>query len=434
MHLRPTLLPLVPFVLTACFEDPLPNTQGDGGTEVGDGDGDPTGDGDGDGDGEPGDGDGEPGDGDGEPGDGDGEPGDGDGDPAACADGPYAVSYTGPIMLNVGPNSQGVTIGDVDNDGDLDVIATSRDAFRIATFLNAGDGSFMDLLITDLGQGTMPEVVLSGAIADGVLDVVFRAYTTEYVLVRMRGDGSGGFYDFEPFKPESTNSFALGHATGDLALDILIPATQKLIVYQGSVGQESFWPVVTIESPAPFNSAGPITVADLDDDGDLDVATTLFGSLFVGLGNGAGEFSFGTPLPFVGGPSDIATGDVDGDGKVDIVLTTLGGGSDAGHVFHGLGNGVFGSDVVISAPSGPSGVAVADIDLDGIDDVAAVGSNGTIAAYLSTGDGFGPAKQVNCMGTNARQLWIGDLNGDCVGDVVTVTSDGGVCIMMSEAP
>ncbi|HVI00913.1 MAG TPA: VCBS repeat-containing protein [Enhygromyxa sp.] len=453
MRLRPIyaslLLPLV--LPLGCFEDPPQTNDDDGGTEVGDGDGDPTGDGDGepgdgdgepgdgdgepgDGDGEPGDGDGEPGDGDGEPGDGDGEPGDGDGDPGACADGPYAVSYMDATMLEIGANSQGVTIGDVDNDGDIDVIGTSRDEHLIAVHLNAGNGSFNGPMITDLGEGTLPEIVIGGAIADGVFDVVFRAFTNGTVLARMRGDGRGGFYDYESFQPES-GTFALGLATGDDALDVVMPGAQKLLVYVASIGQESYFPPNIVESPAPFGGANTIGVGDFDGDDYHDVAVATFGNLYVGIGNGAAEFDFATPLPFTGGPTGIASGDVTGDGVVDIVLTTAGGGSDAGHVFAGNGDGTFMPDEEISAPSGPTAVAVADIDLDGIDDVAATGSNGTMAVYLATGDAnFGPAKQVTCSGTNTRQLWIGDLNGDCVGDVVTVTTNAGACVMMSTPP
>jgi hypothetical protein len=57
----------------------------------------------------------------------------------------------------------------------------------------------------------------------------------------------------------------------------------------------------------------------------------------------------------------------------------------------------------------------------------------TIAVYISTGPAFAPAQQTTCMGFNPRQLSIGDLNNDCVGDVVTVT-EAGLCLMMSIPP
>jgi hypothetical protein len=311
------------------------------------------------------------------------------------------------------------------------VIATSRDDHLIAVHLNSGTGSFNGPMITDLGLGNMPEAIEGGAIADGVFDVVFRAYSNTYVTVRMRGDGSGGFYDYESIQPESS-AFALGLATGDNALDLVTPGEQKLIVYEASIGQESYFPPSTVESPAPFAGANQIALGDLDGDDDLDVAVATHNTLYVGFGNGAAEFTFAAPMAFFGSPSGIAFGDVNDDDYVDIVVSTMGGGSDAGHVFRGNGNGTFQSDMEISAPSGPTGVGVADIDRDGIDDVAMISSAGVIAVYLSTGDGFGAAKQIICDGGNLRQVSIGDLNDDCVGDVVTVSPSNGICIMMSD--
>jgi hypothetical protein len=137
-------------------------------------------------------------------------------------------------------------------------------------------------------------------------------------------------------------------------------------------------------------------------------------------------------LDFFGGPSDISIGDIDADDNNDIVLTTFGGGSDAGHVFRGLGDAAFAPDLVISAPSSPTGVEVADVDHDGLDDVAMVGLS-TIAVYVSTGPGFAAGQQVACVGNTPRQVSIGDLDNDCVGDVVTVT-EAGLCLMLSSAP
>jgi hypothetical protein len=290
-------------------------------------------------------------------------------------------------------------------------------------------------MATDLPVSSLPEIVIAAAIADGVVDVVYRGYNTgtnKYDFVRMRGSGNGQFYDYEPLEAWG-NSFALALIDDDAALDLIAPGADNITTLPASIGQESYNPQDSIESMTAFSGANLIAVDHFDADVLADVAVTAFGNLYVGKASAPGQFNFGAPLAFFGGPTGIATGDVTGDGNVDIVVTTAGGGSDGAHLFRGTANGSFMPSQDLPAPSGPSAVAIQDIDRDGIDDIAIVGS-GNIAVYIAQGDGmFGPAKQIACMGQNPRQLWIGDFNGDCVGDVVTMTGNG-ACVMMSDSP
>jgi large repetitive protein len=334
-------------------------------------------------------------------------------------------------MIATGANSQGVTIGDVDNDGDLDIISTSRDDHRVQVFRNSGSGAFTQPTDTMIPLSVFPGEIHAVAIADGIVDVVFTAYdeVSEQLMVRMRGGGDGTFYNYSSIGVPG-QKFDLGRINDDVSVDAVMPGGDKLTVYLSSVGQESFFPINSIESQAPFSNASAIVLGDFDDDGDLDVATAVFGNLYIGTNAGLGQFIFAAPLPFFGGPSDLAVGDVNDDGNLDILLSTLGGGSDAAHLFAGNGDGTFQSDVVLPAPTAPRAVAVGDINKDGIDDLAVVGG-ANIVVYLSTGDGFEPGKQVGCEGLNPKQLHLGDLNGDCVDDVVTVT-ESGVCVALSE--
>jgi hypothetical protein len=353
---------------------------------------------------------------------------------STCGVGPFAVAYSEAVMLDAGADPRGVTLGDVDGDGHLDILVSAGDEGELRVFHGAGDGSFAEPTISALADGIFPEALQGDAIADGVFDVVARATTATIVLVRMRGDGSGSFGDHQLLQVQGP-VFALGPITDDATLDLLVPTQGgSLHVYPGAAADESFTPS-PISSSGAWTSPGGVGLGDFDDDGDLDVAIASQDELHIGLSQlegGAPSFDFAAPLAFFGTPSDLHTGDVDGDGKLEIVLTTFGGGSDAGHVFFGRGDGSFAADQVLDAPAHPVCVDLDDLDEDGRDDVAMVGSDAMVA-YLSTGTGFGPGMQVSCAGANPRQLSLGDLDGDCIEDAVTVT-DAGVCIMMSHAP
>ena len=442
---------------TACFDDPLEmssatttdattsgdgdgDTSGDGdGDASGDGDGDTSGDGDGDtsgdGDGDTGgDGDGDSGDGDGDSGDGDGDGGDGDGEPPEpCSEGPYAVDYTGPVLLDAGGNPQGVIVADLDNDGNLDIVSSERDNRELRAFLGSGGGGFSPPQVTVLNP-MLPEALYGGAIADGVFDLLVRGYSNNtYVYARVRGDGNGGFNDYESVQLDSP-TIALASVTLDSTLDMITTNNEGVVVVPSSAGQESFasQPQDWIFTPQQDIGFGQVAVGLIDDDLEPDLVVATFGRARVASGDGQGGFEFGQQeLTFFGPPSGITLGDVDGDENTDVILTTLGGGSDAAHLFFGFGNGGFENEIELSAPSGPRDVVAADIDKDGLDDLAMIGS-GNMVVYLSNGDGsFSAPQQLGC-GLNQRQVRLGDFNGDCVDDVVAVSSSAEqVCVMLS---
>jgi FG-GAP-like repeat len=157
-------------------------------------------------------------------------------------------------------------------------------------------------------------------------------------------------------------------------------------------------------------------VQDFNNDGIADIATANQNdanvSVFLGNGNG----SFGPANTFAVGPGaiEIASGDLNGDGKADLLVT---GGLKALYVVLGNGDGTFGPPASITLHQGPVGLALADLNADGILDVAIAifgppTSQGEAAILIGRGDGTFASPVYYPLTHNGSRLVTADLNND----------------------
>ena len=176
-----------------------------------------------------------------------------------------------------------------------------------------------------------------------------------------------------------------------------------------------------------------IATADLDGDGDLDLLLTSYISdaLTIAFGDGQGGFTPGVSIPVTNGPRSVVTGDLDGDGDIDLLATNLSGGV----VTVGLndGNGSFTTRPVVVGP-GARGLGLADLDGDGdLDFVSVSYDSNSLSVMLNNGDGSFVAAAPPVLatgGTRPVQMTIADFNGDGRMDLaVTNNWDDSVSIL-----
>jgi hypothetical protein len=218
-----------------------------------------------------------------------------------------------------------VTLGDVDADGDLDLLAAGLDASVVAVRLNDGTGQFGGA--QQVGVGTRPvALVLGDWDNDGDLDLATASNDTNRISVRLN-DGHGGFSGTQEVVTRTElSSLRSGDVDADGDLDLL--AGNKSVSYvsvrtNDGTGQFGGTQDVFTSTFSPGNSPSEdLAVGDVDGDGDLDLATANFNGQDVSVryNDGAGTFGGGGELLMGPLPLRLTLADADGNGTLDLLV------------------------------------------------------------------------------------------------------------------
>jgi hypothetical protein len=223
---------------------------------------------------------------------------------------------------NVGSPQTFVTVADLNGDGKLDLVFANSDSNNVTVVLGDGDGTFQSPISYVTGTGPR-QVVVRDFNNDGNPDLA--AANGNNTVSVLLGNGDGTFHSPVDY---SVGSLPSGLIVGDFNSDgkpDLVVANQNSSTVSVLVGNAdgTFQPAVNYSS-GPYPMA--IAAADFNLDGKLDVVVVNGPSanndtVSVLLGNGAGGFYWPVAYGSFEDPVRVTTGDFNGDGKPDIVVT-----------------------------------------------------------------------------------------------------------------
>lgn len=368
--------------------------------------------------------------------------------------------YAPTVHYTTGPNPHDVLPGDFDEDGILDLAVASSGTNQVAILRGfgsggVGNGAFAAPVF--FSAGPAPFCLASGDFnEDGVIDLVAGNNGASSVTILL-GLGAGGVGNgaFAPPRPFATGASPFRITTGDFnedgIMDLAVAnnasADVSVLLGLGAAGTGNGTFGAPTNYPTGSYPSG-VTTGDFDEDGILDLAVSNFGpdNVAVLRGRGTGGVGDGTfdPAVFHAAGSNtfcVVSGDVNEDGILDLVTANalantvsvlLGLGSG------GVGNGSFAPAASYATAISPGVVVLADIDLDGITDIAVMNAISNDVSILlghgsaGVGDGtFGLVANFP-VGPYAISLAGGDFDGDGRIDFVTADYDGGgISVLLS---
>lgn len=273
-----------------------------------------------------------------------------------------------PAVTNVGAGAYDMDVADLNHDGFADVVTANKNGFSstISAIYGDGTGNFTNPGNVVAGPWTSA-VTLGDFNNDGNMDAVTAGQSTNVIVYRP-GDNAGGFGAGVSYTAGSSPlSITRGDYNSDGFLDVVtgnLDTSNISINFGNGAGFSA--PTNINVGPTPYF----IATADFQGDGASDLLVALQNSskFRVLLGDGAGGFPSNTQYTNVGGfPSGIAVGDLNGDQINDLAIA-----NNSGHtisVWKGTGGGAIVHMNDYSIGRDPFQCAVTDFNNDGRKDL-----------------------------------------------------------------
>lgn len=325
---------------------------------------------------------------------------------------------------------------DIDGDGDLDVATSgsgiAATGIRVMVQKNNGDGTFASSVDYSVRTGGV-QVKLRDLNGDGKPDLLYataiNAAPYDFHTALNKGDGT-----FGPVQTWSMNSCGWSDIDAfdldnDGDLDVVVAewlgcfgstdGGKRLYISKNNGHGVFAAPFLKTVDPGPSCLAG----GDFNKDGKIDIVTGHALSIDVHLGTGTGDLLAPVRIALNKSPYDVIVRDLNGDGNLDIATCTEYN-SEGMSVIIGNGDGTFLPAQNYNGAYSPdlrneSGITSGDVDGDGdIDLVVGNYASNDVSIYLNNGNGSFTFPMRYGLYYNTAAPFFGDFNGDGKGDII----------------